>query len=126
MKNRRVSDTRSPICTDRESSSSCTASWWYRSSAWPMSVSDVHWFSTASTRNPVLSSLIHFWMQLTISPSLRWVAAIRNASSVSARSSSMLFRRSGMLSSTPSACGVESAAKRWSSCCASSIPFQQR
>ena len=91
-----------------------------------MSVSDVHWFSTASTRNPDLSSLIHFWMQVTISPSLRCVAAIRNASSVSASRSSMLFRRSGMLSSTPSACCVKSAAKRCSSCCASSMPFQQR
>ena len=49
-----------------------------------MSVSDVHWFSTASTRKPDLSSLIHFWMHETISPSLRCVAAMRNASSVSA------------------------------------------
>ncbi len=91
-----------------------------------MSVSEVHWFSTASTRKPVLSSLIQVWMQLTISPSLRCAAAMRNASSVSASSSSMLLRRSGMLSSNPSVCAVKSAANRCSSCCASSMPFQHR
>ena len=91
-----------------------------------MSVSDVHWFSTASTRNPDLSSLIHFWMHETISPSLRWDAAMRKASSVSASRSSTLLRLSGMLSSKPSACCVKSAANRWRSCWASSIPFQHR
>ncbi len=91
-----------------------------------MSDSDVHWFSTASTRKPVLSSLIHFWMHRMISPSLRCAAAMRNASSVSASRSLMLLRRSGMLSSKLSASGVKSAANRWSSCCASSMPFQHR
>ena len=91
-----------------------------------MSVSDVHWFSTASMRKPVLSSLIHFWMHRTISPSLKCVAAMRNASSVSASRSLMLLRRTGMLSSKPSVSGAKSAANRCSSCCASSMPFQHR
>ena len=91
-----------------------------------MSDSEVHWFSTASTRNPDLSSLIHFWMHETISPSLRLSAAILKASSVSSRRSSMLLRRRGELSSVPVSCWAKSVAKRPSSSIASWMPFQQR
>jgi hypothetical protein len=91
-----------------------------------MSVSEVHWFSTASTRNPDRSSLIQFWMHETISLSCRCAAAVSKVASVRASSSATLFRRSGMLSSVPGAWRVPSAAKRCRRSWASETPLQHR
>ena len=102
VRKRRTSDTRKPSCTERDSSFSPKPICSKRSRASAISVSDVRWFSTASTRNPLLSSLTHCSMTWTISSSVRLLAATRKAAFVTRISSSTLARSMGRFSSDAS------------------------
>ncbi len=93
-----MSDTRSSTWIVRERSWSSMAAWRKRPSAWAISITEVPWFSTASIRNPVLSSRIHFWMQERISSGERCSAAMRKTSSATFTSRSMPRRSTGRFS----------------------------